>query len=77
MDEVVVDGVTYVRVHYPCPVWVAGDPSRIWDQFNKKEREEIRRRIMAVLVEVGVFVRKDGCKKGNIVYKKDELFYGM
>jgi hypothetical protein len=75
MDEVVVDGVAYVCT-YP-PIQIFGDPSRIWNQFNEKEREEIRRRIIADLVEGGVFVRKDDYGKGNIAYKKDELFYGM
>jgi hypothetical protein len=76
-NEVTVDGVTYVRVHYPCPIHFVGDPSGFLRGLNDKEREEILRRNIARLIASGVFVRKDEHKKERSIYKKDELFYGM
>jgi hypothetical protein len=76
MDEVVVYGVVYVRL-YGSPAPAAGDPSGFWDNFDEKEREEIRRRMIKSLVEAGYFMRKDDYKKANSIYEKDELFYGL
>jgi hypothetical protein len=74
-DEVAVDGVTYIRLWRP-PAACFGDPSGILDHFDGKECYEIRRRMMAHLVEAGYFIRKDDFEKKHI-YKKDELFYGL
>jgi hypothetical protein len=75
MDEVTVDGVTYVRLYYPAPV--AGVPSGFLDNFDEKEREEIRRKLIEELVKAGYFMRKDDYKRKQSVYGKDELFYGL
>jgi hypothetical protein len=76
MDEVVVDGVTYVRLYYPSTPFF-GDPSGFWDQFDEKERNEIRQRMIVNLVEAGYFMRKDEYEKKYSIYKADELFYGL
>jgi hypothetical protein len=76
MDEVVVDGITYVRIYYP-PFAVEGDPSGFWDQFDEKECEEIRRKLMEELVEAGFFMRKEDYERKHGIYEKGELFYGL
>jgi hypothetical protein len=75
-NEVVVDGVAYVQCHCPHTDF-SGDPSGAWDRFGEKERDEIRRRMIAHLVEAGYFMRKDEYEKKNSIYGKDELFYGL
>jgi hypothetical protein len=78
MDEVVVDGVTYIRVYSKYPFDHSfGDPSGFWDNFSENEREEIKRRLIAELIGAGYFERKDQYEKKNSIYKKDELFYGL
>jgi hypothetical protein len=88
MDEVIIDGVAYVQLYYPSAP-VLGDPSGIWDRFDEKERNEIKRKMIAHLVEAGCFMRKDDYEKRQsmyerdvrgekpIVYEEDELFYGI
>jgi hypothetical protein len=76
MDEVVVDGVTYVQLFYP-PNTAMGDPSGFWDNFDKKKREEIRCRMIKHWVETGYFMRKENYEKEHSIYEKDELFYGL
>jgi hypothetical protein len=83
MDEVVVDGITYVRLYYPSFA-AEGDPAVFWGNFDEKEREEIRRKMMEHLVEVGFFMRKEDYErkrsiyeKEHSIYEKDELFYGL
>jgi hypothetical protein len=75
-EEVIVDGVTYVRLHYPSSQ-VFGDPSAFLDQLDEKEREEITRRIIKHLVDAGYFMRKDDYEKKYSIYEKGELFYGL
>jgi hypothetical protein len=74
-DEIAVDGVTYVRVHYPCPIQFLGDPSGFLRRLNDKKCEELLRRNTARLIASGVFVRKDEHEKKHSVYEKGELFY--
>jgi hypothetical protein len=76
MDEVIIDGVFYVQIGYPSTPML-GDPSAFLNQFNEKERNEIRRKAIANLVEAGYFMRKDDYEKEHSIYKKDELFYGL
>jgi hypothetical protein len=75
-NEVVIGGVTYVQVHFPAGNF-CGDPSGFWNRFTEKERDDIRWKMMADMVEAGVFVRKEDYNKEHGIYKKDELFYGM
>jgi hypothetical protein len=74
--EVTIDGVTYVQVHFPAGNF-AGDPSGFWNRFTEKERDDIRRTMMANMVEAGIFMRKEDYNKEHGIYKKGELFYGM
>jgi hypothetical protein len=76
MDEVIIDGVAYVQL-YACLKRASVNHSGFLDQFDEKERNEIRRRMMAHLVEAGYFMRKDDYEKKYSIYKKDELFYGL
>jgi valyl-tRNA synthetase len=76
MNEVIIDGVTYVAT-CKLSVCIFGDPSRLWDRFNGKKLEEIRRKMIARLVEDGYFERKEDYEKKHSIYGKDELFYGM
>jgi hypothetical protein len=75
-DEVIIDGVAYVQIGYPSTPML-GDPSSFLDQFDEKERNEIRRKAIAHLVEAGYFMRKDDYEKKNSIYEKDELFYEL
>jgi hypothetical protein len=76
MDEVIIDGVAYVRL-YASLKRTSVNASGFLDQYDEKERNKIRRRMMAHLVEAGYFMRKDGYEKKNSIYQKDELFYGL
>jgi hypothetical protein len=76
MDEIVIDGVSYVVCYKPSGC-IFGDASHIFDRFNEKEREEINRRMIGHLVEAGYFKRKEDYEKEHSVYKKGELFYGI
>jgi hypothetical protein len=76
-NEVVIDGVAYVCLRHFSRGDFLGDPSGFWNRFTEKERDDISRRMMAQLVEAGVYMRKEDCSKENSVYGKDELFYGM
>jgi hypothetical protein len=76
VDPVADDWYPYVRVHF----WgdkSCGDPSGFWNRFTEKERDDTRRKMMADMVEAGVFMRKEDYNKEHGIYKKDELFYGM
>jgi hypothetical protein len=76
MNEVVVDGVVYVRI-YDSAALIVGDPSGFWEHFDEKEREETRRKLIEHLVEVGHFMRKEDYEKEHSIYETDELFYGL
>ncbi|MDR3061265.1 MAG: hypothetical protein LBU57_04015 [Dysgonamonadaceae bacterium] len=73
-NEVIVDGVTYVRLFFSSTE-VLGDISHFWDQFDRQKRDEIRRKMMEHLVEDGYFIRKDDFEKKQRIYWEDELFY--
>jgi hypothetical protein len=74
MDEVIIDGVSYIRIMGYQHKY-SGDPSAFLNNFTEKERNEIRKNMMAHLVEAGYYERKDVWEKQRPkTYKQGSLF---
>jgi hypothetical protein len=75
-EEVIIDGVSYIKIWGNLNEKYYGDPSAfLRNYFTEEKLLEFRRKAMAHLVEAGYYARKDYWERQRPkTYKQGELF---
>jgi hypothetical protein len=76
MDEVIIDGVSYIKIWENPNEKYYGDPSAfLRNYFTEEKLLEFRRKAMSDLVKAGSYARKDVWEKQHPkTYRQGDLF---